>query len=50
MKEYTLCYLFDETCDAVALTKVTKEAWNKGKINGIGGKVEKGDVVGDSWF
>lgn len=42
-KCYALGFLFDED-DNVALIEKTRPAWQAGKLNGIGGKVEDGET------
>lgn len=46
MNNYTLGLLFNSDLTKVLLINKTKPDWQKGKINGIGGKVE----VGESHF
>lgn len=43
MQEYVLCFLYDKMSKYVALVHKNKPAWQAGKINGIGGKVEPGE-------
>lgn len=40
MKEYSLGFLFSPDCRRVALINKTKPKWQKGLLNGIGGKRE----------
>jgi 8-oxo-dGTP diphosphatase len=42
-KEYTLGFLFSEDRQTVALIKKSKPDWQKGNLNGIGGKCEETD-------
>lgn len=44
MQEYTLGFLFDNTLERVVLIEKTKPEWQKGKLNGVGGKVELGEL------
>ena len=41
---YVVGFLFDETRQAVALIRKTKPEWQRGKLNGVGGKVEDGET------
>lgn len=43
MKEYVLGFAFDEGKKAVVLILKDRPDWQKGKYNGIGGKVELSD-------
>lgn len=45
MKQYTLAFIFDNNLEKVALIEVTKESWNKGKLNGIGGHIEPNESI-----
>ncbi len=40
MRKYTLALLFDQTKTQILLMKKSKPEWQKGKLNGIGGKIE----------
>jgi len=42
--QYVAGFLFSEDMRRVALIKKTKPEWQFGKLNGIGGKVEKGET------
>jgi 8-oxo-dGTP diphosphatase len=45
MKEYTLGFLInDQKSPKVWLIRKNKPEWQKGKLNGIGGKIEKTDM------
>ncbi len=44
MQEYVLCFLYDKLYKHVALVHKIKPAWQAGKLNGIGGKVEPGEM------
>jgi len=41
MKSYTVGLIFDKSLSRIALMEKTHPEWQKGKLNGIGGKVEK---------
>jgi len=41
---YTVGFLFSEDESKVALIRKTKPEWQAGKLNGIGGKIEKGET------
>lgn len=43
MKRYVLGFMFSENKEDVLLIKKLRPEWQKGKINGIGGKVEDSD-------
>jgi 8-oxo-dGTP pyrophosphatase MutT (NUDIX family) len=43
MMRYTLGFCFDQECKVVALIKKARPDWMRGKLNGIGGKVEAGE-------
>ena len=45
VKTYTVGFIFDSTLEEVALMEKTHPEWQKGKLNGIGGKVEDGEIV-----
>lgn len=45
MQEYVLGFVFDFTDKQVLLIKKTKPDWQKGLLNGIGGKVEESDLT-----
>lgn len=44
MKKYVLGFMFSKDKERVALIKKTKPAWQAGRLNGIGGKVEEFDL------
>ncbi len=44
MKQYTLGFAFNHNRSAVALIKKTRPDWQKGFLNGIGGKLEKDEL------
>lgn len=37
--------MFDKSCKKVALIKKSKPQWQLGKLNGIGGKIEKNETA-----
>ena len=41
---YVLGFMFDEAASQVALIKKNKPDWQAGFLNGIGGKIEKGET------
>jgi 8-oxo-dGTP diphosphatase len=43
--EYVVGYCFNEDFSEVALIEKRKPAWQAGKLNGIGGKVEPGENI-----
>lgn len=43
MKRYVVGFMFDGRFEKVALIRKLKPAWQAGKLNGIGGKVEVSD-------
>lgn len=43
---YVCGFAFDENTERVALIRKNKPAWQAGLLNGIGGKVEKGESFG----
>lgn len=45
MKDYTLGFMFSEDSSKVLLILKDRPEWQKGKLNGIGGKWEEGDGV-----
>lgn len=45
---YVLGFMFDEELKRIALIHKNKPEWQKGKLNGIGGKVEKGELPSHS--
>lgn len=48
VQDYVAGFLFDETKEKVALIRKISPAWQKGYLNGIGGKVEIGEKVPDA--
>ena len=47
-RDYVAGFLIDEERNRVALIEKTKPAWQAGKLNGIGGKVEQGESILDA--
>jgi 8-oxo-dGTP diphosphatase len=45
MKKWVLGFCFDSTCKYVLLILKTKPDYLKGKLNGIGGKIEENDLT-----
>lgn len=45
---YVCGFLFDENKSHVLLIKKNKPAWQTGKLNGIGGKIESGEMPLDA--
>lgn len=43
MKKYVCGFMFSDDLKAVALIRKEKPSWQKGKLNGIGGKIEPGE-------
>jgi 8-oxo-dGTP diphosphatase len=43
MIEYVVGFLFNESLDQIALIRKEKPDWQRGKINGIGGKIEENE-------
>jgi 8-oxo-dGTP diphosphatase len=48
MKEYVLGFCFTPGGEAVALIKKTKPEWQKGRLNGIGGKIEENETPAEA--
>lgn len=44
VKEYVVTFLFNPTLDKVWLVEKQKPEWQKGCLNGIGGKIEKDEA------
>ena len=44
MKKYVVGFVFDKTYEKVLLIKKNRPEWQKGKINGLGGKIEEGET------
>lgn len=43
--KYTVAFLFSESLEYVSLIKKAKPDWQKGRFNGIGGKIEDGETA-----
>jgi 8-oxo-dGTP diphosphatase len=43
MKSYTVGLIFNSALDKVLLMEKNRPAWQKGKLNGIGGRIEEGE-------
>lgn len=46
--KYVVGFLFDSKMRGVVLIQKTKPDWQKGKLNGVGGKVEEGETFLDA--
>ncbi|MCL5976039.1 MAG: 8-oxo-dGTP diphosphatase [Candidatus Parvarchaeota archaeon] len=47
LRDVTLCYLFDKNTNKI-LIAMKKRGFGAGKLNGVGGKVEKGESITDA--
>ena len=48
-QQYVVGFMFDSNdCEHVALIRKLKPLWQKGKLNGIGGKLETGEFIYDA--
>lgn len=45
MREWVVGFLLDDTAERVVLIRKNRPEWQKGKLNGVGGKVEPGEQV-----
>lgn len=45
-QNYVVGFMFSEDGNQVALIRKQKPAWQKGRLNGIGGKLEPGEIPG----
>lgn len=45
MKTYTLGFIFDATLENVLLIQKQRPAWQAGKLNGVGGKLEENETL-----
>lgn len=45
---YVVGFMFSHMRDCVALIRKQKPAWQRGKLNGIGGKIEPGEYARDA--
>jgi 8-oxo-dGTP diphosphatase len=48
MTSYVVGFLFDQTLENVVLIRKAKPAWQKGKWNGVGGKIEPHETAADA--
>lgn len=48
MQKYVVGFLFDERAENLVLIRKTKPDWQKGSLNGVGGKVEPGEEYLDA--
>lgn len=48
MMRYVVGLVFNEDYTRVALLRKQKPEWQKGKLNGIGGKIEEGESPGEA--
>jgi 8-oxo-dGTP diphosphatase len=48
MTEYVLGFAFNSDKDYVVLIHKNKPNWQKGSLNGVGGKIETGETEGDA--
>ncbi len=44
MKTMVAGFLFDESRERVVLIKKQKPEWQSGRLNGVGGKIEPGEL------
>ncbi|KKW28045.1 MAG: hypothetical protein UY70_C0004G0029 [Candidatus Kaiserbacteria bacterium GW2011_GWB1_52_6] len=44
MMFYTLGFIFDPTMERIVLMEKQRPVWQRGKLNGVGGKLEKGET------
>jgi 8-oxo-dGTP diphosphatase len=44
MKSYVVGFLFDDEAERVVLIRKRKPAWQAGRLNGVGGKIEEGET------
>jgi 8-oxo-dGTP diphosphatase len=44
MKEYVVGFLFDSRGERVVLIRKNRPDWQKGKVNGVGGKIEPNET------
>ena len=44
MQAYTVSFIFDPTLERVLLIHKNRPAWQRGKLNGVGGKLEAGET------
>lgn len=48
MKQYVLGFLIDRTRGEVVVVRKNRPAWQSGKYNGVGGKVEVGETLAEA--
>jgi len=48
MQEYVCGFCFDERLQRVVLIEKAQPAWQAGRLNGVGGKVEPGETAADA--
>jgi len=48
MKEYVLGFAYDQNTNRYALIRKNKPEWQKGLINGVGGKIEENEIPIDA--
>jgi len=48
MQEYVCGFCFDERLKRVVLIEKAQPAWQAGRLNGVGGKVEPGETAADA--
>ena len=46
--EYCAGFLFDNDLEFVVLIRKEKPAWQRGKLNGVGGKIEEGETPAEA--
>ena len=46
--KYVLGFVFNESLDKIALIRKNRPAWQKGLLNGIGGKIEADELTLDA--
>lgn len=49
-KEMVLGFLFDRHLISVVLIRKAKPAWQRGRLNGVGGKIKKGETPREAMF
>jgi 8-oxo-dGTP diphosphatase len=48
MREWVVGFLLDDSAERVVLIRKNRPEWQKGKLNGVGGKVEPGELIGEA--
>lgn len=46
--KYVVGFLFSSDLDRVVLIRKSKPTWQKGRLNGVGGKIEEGESANDA--